>query len=267
MIAAFESTIRSAIRSAGLVRSDHVRAVHEFRKSIRRSRALIRMMRPVLSRRSRRQIDVALKSAHRATSGQRDNDVLMAALELANLAHTPLAASLTTKTAMTRSEINRVEKTLRWGIRTIAGLPQRLAEALPEKVKKKQLYAGIANSYSSARNDYRRTRTVADPTHIHAWRKRNKDVMYQMEFLSALGSQRAAKARKQHAKLSGQLGELTDLHLLRDYIENVEQPAAQRIRVMETFNRQLADRLGRSLALGSKLYGRSPGKFADRLRP
>ena len=74
------SVVEHAAGMAGVARRQPTRAVHEWRKSLRRARALLRLARPVLDDPIRQSVNASLRTAQRAASSLRDAEALQLAL-------------------------------------------------------------------------------------------------------------------------------------------------------------------------------------------
>ena len=211
-MAAFAAVLAHASESLAGARADPVKAVHDYRKSLRRARSLLRMLRPQLSKRARRRIDVPLKEAHRSLSRDRDRSVLRdtwtdlskaTGLEIAGLAQT-LESPPATLVLGTRTR------------RQFDDLVELLAERIEPDLSMRKLARGLTLTYRSARRELRRALTVPDPAHVHALRRRCKDLNYQLEALgSRVSKRRISRAREQLSVLAKSLGRVTDLYQLR----------------------------------------------------
>jgi CHAD domain-containing protein len=129
---------------------------------------------------------------------------------------------------------------------------------------------GLARAYKRGRNAFERA--DADPTtaNVHEWRKRVKDLWYQLRLLRDAWPQ-VLKATGAEAKaLSQDLGEDHDLavlaQLLRDDPEVTAEPSADRDRLLELIGQRREELLEQSRARAHRLYAESPKAFRRRLR-
>ena len=76
MVGAFQSILAVTRRTAAAASTRPVEAVHEFRKSIRRARAIVELLRPALGGRAADGLVLALKKAVAETGSLRDADIL-----------------------------------------------------------------------------------------------------------------------------------------------------------------------------------------------
>jgi CHAD domain-containing protein len=215
-VAGFEAVLRYAAESLSRAHEDPVTAVHEYRKSLRRARSLLRMLRPSMSRRARRQIDVPLKEAHRSMSNSRDlaviHDTFRELAESTGLEAPAISAALDDKRP---AKIGLGAKPLR----DPDDLVDLLAARLDPDLSIEDLGRGLASTYRRARRELARTLTVSDPAHVHALRRRCKDLNYQLEALvSRDNRKRLTETRKRLSRLASELGVITDLYQLQSSI-------------------------------------------------
>jgi CHAD domain-containing protein len=247
------------------VREDRELAVHEYRKSLRRARALVRLLRQVVSETARRQLATTLKEAHRAASPLRDLDVLLVQIDEYEIdsgagAGAALRASLEERRRQ-RLGRRRAGEVLERGIGAILPLPEELAGALPDEVEWKQLVRGLRGTYRRARRELDRALEIPDPVHVHNWRKRTKDLSYQLELFASVGGRPIADVRKPYASLAGTLGEVTDLIILRRALDDEELAELRdHGRLHARVDRLLQKRLAAAFEQGRPLYRARPKK-------
>jgi CHAD domain-containing protein len=248
-------------------RTNPTEAVHEHRKALRRARSLIRITRPFVSKTASRKLDVALKQAHRSQSDLRDAEILAHALSMTGAPSESgeVGAALE---AHRRRELDaaRIRVVLRASAESTRDIPDRLGIALPEEVDLSDLMRGLRRSYRRARNELQRVQAVPDPIHIHNWRKRNKDVVYQLELLVPHLGKRAEKARSRYAKLSQRLGEITDLFVLRRFIDSLPDAVPERADLLKRLTVLAAIKIRRALIRGESLFAEPPRKMIAHLR-
>lgn len=238
-------------------------AVHEYRKSLRRARSIVRLLRPSLSKRARRRIDVPLRAAHRALSDDRDATIVEQTWR-----------RIAEETGL---DIPAVDATLaaRAPERPSGGAARRYFDDLIETLERRldpeldadDLAAGLAATYRAARRQLERAQLVADPVHVHALRRRVKDLAYQLELLRPLGGKRVRKQRKRFAALAEELGRLTDLYLLRAAVADLAAPIDRETRIAldSTIDSAIAELLAVALPKAKKRLRRRPGKWVRRL--
>src|SRR5690606_6061324 len=111
----------------------------EYRKSIRRARAVVRLVRPLLEARRYRELDGALRRAVLDTSSLRDAEVLEDTLDALprETAVDAAAAALRERVVARQARVVTpagVRDVLARGAERVALLPMRLAHALPARL-------------------------------------------------------------------------------------------------------------------------------------
>lgn len=194
-------------------------SVHEYRKTVRRMRAIVRLFRHLIGPAAYRSLDTGLRSAVTPTSGLRDARILLGALELAGGEkgsagiREALAAQWRGRLEQmeSRGEESRVLAASRAPLRRIAG---ELRSALPAEIAPEELRAAVARSYRKARRAFRAALRGGEDAEIHCARKRAKELRYQLEWLARVSGKRTLRRWKRLSGLAQDLGEVTDLFIL-----------------------------------------------------
>ncbi len=241
-----------------------VKAVHEVRKSIRRARAAVRLARPCMGPRRFKALDQSLRQAVLETSSLRDAEVITDTVEeLA--AHDPtiadVAAALRAHLGSAQASATEAELTagvLGRSAACLVGAPERFADALRDKKGRTALdEPGAADrllreSFKHVRATYRAALLERTDEAIHDWRKRVKELRYQLELLElppASGDSRE-EALGDQAKT---LGWITDLLVLRVRVRELQgelgpEPASRLLAVLDARIPTLLDEVGHEAA-------------------
>lgn len=219
LLAAFASVLAYAAAQVSRAADDPAKAVHEYRKSIRRARAVVRLVRPLLKEKRYRRLDGALRQAVLDTSFLRDAEVLGDTIQELPRGEALDAAAAALRQAITAQQAAActpaaIADVLARGAERLALMPMRLAKALPTRLDQAALADALRVSYRRAR---RRRRDALRGRHddlIHGWRKRTKELRYQLELLEP-APQPQERALGLVAK---ELGGITDLIVLRDAV-------------------------------------------------
>lgn len=256
--AAFTRIVDHARGQVATGETDPTAAIHSYRKSIRRARAMLRLGVPFLRRVEIEPLDDALRAALALGSSLRDADVLLGTLDRfarpsdrdaagprTSRPSTPRAgargrgpapdATLTRVVARTRAVLAHEITTTRAdgaarhalaaGAAALAPLPARFSASLPPAIRTGDLEAGLARLFRRAAGALRRARKESEDARIHAFRKRVKELRYALELVGegTDGASSAAKrskgpAERTAAALAEGLGEITDLIVLRRFL-------------------------------------------------
>lgn len=163
-------------------------AIHETRKSLKRVRALLKLLRPALSASDYRRQSVRYRDIGRILSGVRDHAVLLATVEtlakettglahkeadafLAIISEQPVAAAFETNI----TALHEVERVKSERVRDALVALRRAAGSL-DKLRVKEssfdmVRRGIERSYRDARNDMKRSLEADVDEEFHVWRK------------------------------------------------------------------------------------------------
>jgi CHAD domain-containing protein len=249
-------------------------AVHEWRKSMRRARALLRLFRHLLDDADRERITTALRNAQRATSNLRDADVLLPVVEeLVADKHTggKQRVALVRMKRHLRSErrrkgnaANAARAALSGHLPAVRAAVDRFERGLPAEIRREDLEAGLGKSYRRAVAAFNRSRKdAADDVAFHDLRKATKVLHYQAELLSGAGDARGERVRKQLSQLAEAQGRVTDLLVLR---ADVAAPGAGDAESLEELlDKGIARRRRPAQRAARKLLSKPADRFAQRL--
>jgi CHAD domain-containing protein len=222
ILAAFRDAIDQARRAAGNP-TDLDEAVHTYRKSLRRARAILAMVADDLPGSDADAILQTLRRARRAVSAARDHAVAPKALASLVLDDGPRDAAQQVITAARAAAPDRDEVTrhLVEGADQVAGSADAFAVAVPD-LDWPMVVDGVARTYRAARRqlgDAKRSRRA-----FHAWRRRTKELSYQLALIAAGAGERTAAIAGEVDGLSDELGDVVDLVMLEAFIESHATP-------------------------------------------
>lgn len=244
--------------------------MHETRKTIKRMRALARLLRREVGEQEFRRVNAALGEAGRRLAVTRDAEVRAATLRALRARHPErlahgqidaLAARLERAAAgdearadtesIVMREIGRMRgELLRWT--TVEHDPEALAE-------------GLRLAYRDGRRRYRRVKRShgRDSERMHDWRKRVKALYYALDMLGGKRVPAMAPLVRCTDRLGDLLGAEHDLWLLAACVQDDEllDDAARGplLELIECRRDQLREQ---ALALGERIYKRKPKRFA-----
>jgi CHAD domain-containing protein len=248
------------------------KAVHEARKALKRCRAVVRLVRPVLGDELAAAENAAYRDAGRALSATRDADVLLATWDRVTgdgvdgvddatltAGRRALEAHRERVRAEPSADPTAVAEALREARRRAAGWPEA-------DDSWRSLAPGLRRIYGQGRAAMAATGRGDDEA-WHDWRKRVKDTWYHLTLLvpawePVLGAEEAEAHR-----LSELLGDDHDLAVLRAEIAGRDGPwsadeAAALTAAVDARRRALQ---AEALDRGRRLYAEKPKAFAARL--
>jgi CHAD domain-containing protein len=247
--------------------------LHGVRVDLKKSRSLLRLMRPALSvELYGREMD-ALRQSARAISAARDADVLPATMRrlraryfgyvsqgtydvlkerLAQGVHEGAAqAALAGQIELLREARQRVDA---WSLREL-----RWADILDE----------FRCTYQRGRKAFGRAQRQPSVENLHEWRKRTKDLQYQLRLLRAAWPTVLAAYVQQAHRLADLLGDDHDLAVLISVISDSAEAAGQvptADSVIELAERRRLELQTKAWLLGQRLYGESPKELRRRMK-
>ncbi|HVK71774.1 MAG TPA: CHAD domain-containing protein [Kofleriaceae bacterium] len=233
VLAAVHDALEPARVARTRIATDPGGSVHEVRKAIRRTRAIVDLVASALPRRERRDIRDALREARRTLGPSRD--LTVASKLLLAIADDDQAA----------------------GAAAIA------AAAQADEISAKMLGRGLAATYRQAR-DARRKAKRSDRA-VHRWRRRNKELGYQLALLAEVPA--AAELREALTTLDDALGEVVDRLLLTEFVGlyGASDPSAGAA-LLTRIHDELDDRRDQARRASRELYAVRPRKLRRRLR-
>jgi CHAD domain-containing protein len=254
---------------AGLA-DDPGTAVHEARKDVKKTRALLRLHRDGLGGSAYRRENRALRNAGREISFVRDAHVLLDTVEALAERYAgqvpaghfdALRAQLDHDAAPARS----VEDAVDAAKERLTRVRARLDEWELRRAGRSALRKDIRHAYARGRRAFERAERDPSDERLHDWRKRVKDLRYQQQLLrpawqEILGAQ--AKAAKQ---LSERLGDDHDLAVLDQRAREFDEPIAGLEDVFELIERRRRELQDDAFRLGSLVYAEPPKRFAKRI--
>jgi CHAD domain-containing protein len=266
LLLAFARTIRYARAVARRAAAEPVESVHEYRKSVRRVRAVVSLLRPALGKKTARGFSRELRRAFAETGALRDADVLLASLRLVPPGNDPERAEI--ESLLEREsggeDGDEARRALEKGSEILQPLPAALRVVLPETFSMEDLDRGLTRSVRRVRATLERAIETRADADFHEWRKRVKELRYQVEMLASSGSPALRRREKKLSALAEDLGETTDLILLEAALQariaRGEIPDAPALTA--AIHSAVAERSRELLLRGREMFAPPPGDFA-----
>jgi len=270
LLGSFRNVVKSARGAARRAPEQPAEAVHEFRKSLRRADAVVALLRPALGKKASRGLTRRLRDVFRTTGAVRDAEILVAALaamprsDEEEAGRRSLESELETRRAHALREAPAILE------KAVAGLPRVTAAfevLLDPDVGAHELESGLARSRRRERAALERARQSGASEDLHRWRKRIKELRYELELLASTGSPELEERERALADLARRLGSVTDAIALASAIERrrdesglVETPV-----LLEKLRERIRQESGESLEKGPDLFEKGPRAFARRV--
>lgn len=267
VIAEFQSTVQAAKDAAGSVERSAESAVHDARKALRRARAVLAMVSTALPKHERRAVRTALQDARRSLSMVRDHAVAPATagqLELAD-DDRDAAKRVLDNAAEAMPPTSEVKQLLAEAATRAAAQAEALVAALPSAIDLDVLFDGISSTYEEAREA--RDRAKRSKSWFHTWRRRTKELVYQLEFLAKHAGARAGAIHEEIGAVSDTLSRSVDLIMLRDFVQThgqgIDGDAVDHLR--DTIDERLEIEMRDARKNARDAFAQKPKKLARRL--
>ncbi len=268
MVRSFTRVVQGARAAARPAPRDPVESVHDFRKSVRRARAVVSLLRPSLGKTAAAGIASELRRAFGPTGDLRDAHILLETLRVVPSDDPGREAILR---ALEEEEAHHDSASgqgvLRGGSRILQPLPQVLDVTLPSAYSMDDLARGLARSGRRTRRALKRASSTGLDADFHEWRKRVKELRYQIELLASSGSPELRQREKSMAALAEELGRVTDRIVLRSTLalRQVEGSLPPAPGLMESLRSDIEQDTRALVEREREAPPESPGEFARRV--
>jgi CHAD domain-containing protein len=265
LVGEFSNAADAAREAAG--KADLQTAVHDYRKALRRARAVLQLVAHALPKSERRAVKQALQEARRAVSHARDHAVApdaLATLPLAEVERETANAILNTA-AEAKPQAAEIKQLLAEGAARTAAQLEALQAALPPELAWKSVVKGVKGVYADARHARRAGKR--SKRQFHAWRRRSKELSYQLDVLAGFAG---PHVHELHAELDGVAdtqSPAVDLVMVRDFVRTYGQGVAPEAldQLVGAIEAQLDDLMRDSRSAGKAAFAKKPQQFARRL--
>ena len=247
--------------------------VHEARKSLKRIRAVLRLIRAEIGSRAFKTENRCFREAGRFLAPARDGFVLRSTLaELARSA--PGARTAEHLTALAGMKTLGPSAASLWSggeiqeVRAVlAGARARVVDWTLGRDSFDAIRDGLLRTHrQGTKRMHRAFESQTEAAH-HSWRRRAKEMWYQVQILSSIAPARLEPLLIDLDALGDALGTEHDLALARHVVtgdagEIIAQPARDALVLID---RGVAERRNRARALGLKVFTEESGEFVARI--
>ena len=251
-------------------------AVHCARKDIKKVRAVLRIVRTRIRKKDFQRLTRLLRRAAKQLGTLRDAHIKARTLQ-----------DLTRhfKGQLTPVALRRVREELRrdfyeemkcFGKEKSARTATRMLNRVAKKCKNlqvsgggwKALHPGVKTAYSQGQRAYQTVLKDSSPENFHAWRKRAKDLWYQVTLLQPAWPEQLDAMAHELETLGEYLGDDHDLFVLQHAVDE-KRTSEGHARDLEILNGLVEQRhrvlCAAALALGARLYAEEPSVWCGRL--
>lgn len=267
LVREFSEAVAAAKAAAASVTGNSATSVHETRKALRRSRAVLEMLAGALPKSERKAVRRALRDARRALSTARDHAVAPGTLGSLPLdeADQATARKVLDNAAEAQPPGAELAQLVGESATRAAAQLEAIQAALPPTIKWSLVVDGVAGVYDDARRARRRAKDSR--SWFHTWRRRTKELAYQLQLIAEHAGPRVAAIQAELAAVNESLGPAVDLIMLRDYVTTHSQgiTPADLERQVAVIDAQLDDQMKAARKAGADSFEQKARKFAKRL--
>lgn len=239
--------------------------VHAMRKTVKKVRGLLRLVRPVLP--EAKAENAILRDAGRGLSDLRDAAVQLATVErlsegMPDERRDRLLAPF--REAESHHDTQAAPRLLPAFAAAMASLRDRCEGWTLREDGWHAIEPGLTATWTAARHAKKAARQEPVPDHLHEWRKRVKDHWYQARLLRPIWPRMMDPHVAAADELGELLGQINDLAVLRDRLESAPIQEGLRSEARDLADLRHAELMGQVLPLGRRLLAGPPGVLAER---
>ncbi len=254
-------------------RADPVEAVHRARKEMKKLRATLKLVRPLLGDRTYRRENRRFRDAGRALSEVRDAQVRAETVDklAERFGDDPppggwwaLRAALVDDSAAGDAALEPLrDRTATEIARGETGIEEWPLDGDGFRL----LCPGLKRSYGRGRTCFRDARDDPSDARLHEWRKRSKDLWYQLRLVRRSWPEVIGATADEAHELSDRLGDDHDLVVLAAHLDQAGEPltAEQREHMDGLIELRREELRQEAFSYGERLFAEKPKRFVKRL--
>jgi CHAD domain-containing protein len=254
---------------------DQTAAVHSARKDLKKARSVVRLVRSELGEKRYREENDRLRDAGRGLSDARDAAVRAQVLDDLREQFGDDLSPQATKALTDAIAATSIGKASGRSLEGVATEARAEIERARDSAANWQFGAGgwqligdgLDRAYRRGRKKLAEVGAHPSDEAVHAWRKRVKDLWYQLRLLRKSRPEAVGELVDQADELADLLGDHHDLSLLAADLEGTELTLAadEQEALAELIARRQAELLDAAIALGGRLYAEKPKAFSRRM--
>jgi CHAD domain-containing protein len=252
-------------------------AVHEARKCFKKMRAVLRLVQPVIGKRSYRQENACLRDAGRPLTEVRDAKILVETLDqlaerfkdhVGDRTFGQARAALQDNLRLVRKRVLDKEDAFAVAADVVQQAGKRIKDCTDVPNKWVGVGPGVEEVYRRAREAHQVAMTDRTVEALHEWRKQAKYLRYQLEVLRPLWPERLEELANEADRMSELLGDDHDLATLRGML--MKEPEhygdeSDREMLFTLIDRRRAELEQEAMLLAERFFQERPRAFARRL--
>lgn len=267
VIAARAAQAAAAVRLAG-TSADSAVPVHEARKSLKKTRSALRLLRGVIPDAERVRVNEICRDAAGRLSGARDAEVKSGTLEKVVEGQEGLEGVDAWRRLLAgEAQGHREDLTTERLSQVEASINQVAAQFRERELGpcSEQVAGNAGRGYRRGRKSRKLATKNGAADDFHAWRKRAKDLRYQLEILEPVLSPDFTAIRRDAEELADLLGDLHDFDVLSEDLSDRGLDPSHESVLADHIAKARKAQVKRCLERGSETYDLKPGRFTNRL--
>ena len=254
--------------------NDPVGAVHAARKAVKKERALLRLVRGTLPSKPRARENAVLREAARGLSGARDAEVMIQTLDQLAERFTGQLPERTFSTVREQLDLARrserallVKSALSTdAVQDLGAVEIRIDDWKLRRDGWRALDSGLLATYGRGRKAFRRARNEPSLENLHAWRKRVKDLWYQLRLVAPVCGPAVRGQAKEAHRLADLLGDDHDLGVLRETLRGMGADVAVDLdALLGVVDYRRAQLQTQAMCVGERLYAEKTKALGRRI--
>jgi CYTH domain-containing protein/CHAD domain-containing protein len=261
------------LRESSAGETETADAVHGARKDMKKLRTVLRLLRDELGSKLYQQENARFRDAARALSETRDAEAKLDSLDalVEQEEELPEEAVESWRKILDRdreaaTNAARDEPAVAEAISLIEEGLESIREWDLEGDSWKLIDAGITRSYRRGRRAMKAARKNRGEGDFHEWRKRAKDLWYELRLLSAAWNAPLEATAEEAHDLTDLLGDHHDLAVLREDLGERNLGEGETVALEAAIDRRQEALAVAAFTLGRRLYAERPQDFSRRLR-
>jgi CHAD domain-containing protein len=261
--------------AVGLLRdeeADPIEAVHEARKDLKKLRATLKLVRPLIGDKAYGRENARFRDAGRALSDIRDVQVRAQTIDALakRFPDDPPPGGWWTLRALLVDDAsgNGALESLREQVSDEIERGDQAIEDWPLGANGFDLLGpGLKRAYSRGCRRFRDARKDPSDEKLHEWRKRSKDLWYHLRLVRRAWPEVMTTTADEAHELSDRLGDDHDLVVLTADLEDARPPLSheQLEHLRKLIGKRRKELQGEAFAYGERLFAEKPKRFVERI--
>lgn len=269
--------IDSVLDLIRLTSGDHTEAIHDSRRSLKKIRAVVRLIRDELGEKLYKQENHCFRDAARKISSLRDSAVLVTTLEKikSDFKNEIDSATIDNLLEQLRERHKELEQDILHDDQAFHEVGEILQEARERVLKwplRKNRFSilsnGIKRIYRQGKSRFKEAFQDVSDEALHECRKRLKDLRYQVNLLEPVWPRMMSELSQTLDETTDILGDDHDLSVLKKLLQDGAKTKADPVKVqrlIEIIDLKRKEFQAQALPMGERIFAESPISFAERI--